>query len=924
MIYDKNSVTMSFDSKRSMTVDKAKIHVWAVFVALFLSLFFQHAYAHDLERNYSVRGDFRNLEKRTFVIEMDATITNHTQTDIAELLWMLYPNRFLKELPNLNDLNYRRIYPNGFSEGYLKVKSLKIGDDEISSRMEPVSVPPIPENTLYSLKLDQPLAPGQTQIYHFVLELKVPKKFGSFGFYEDRLTMSGGWTPYLVSYRDGLFYPTDQSPVANWEVKILSQNPYVVGSEMITPDGSEKTFTRENVGQFPIQIGTNLTKKEFEHNGIRMQAVVDERTPEKILGPLKEVFDPWTEYVQDLGLDSFITSKELAVLQAPLREMLAVDAQDVSFFSDRAYKVIEGLQQFHNVPLVRMMFSQLFFGQTLKKENSRDYCWVNEIVANQLTENFLATQHYRYRDARKIGAVRFFSVLPLIDQIIHTPQFAFFDVFYNFVYPFDPVRDEFSRFQHRRQYGHSVLAHMLDELGEKVTNDIILDYIHSPNESFLQVAEKITGQKLAERFEHWTSPRPELNYRIQKLKSKKTKQGYENLLTIDKETNKPMQEPVEIKINEKSGKKQTMIWDSKETEHTFEFSTESKVKTVEIDPRQRLLETKLSDNRTPPYWKFVLTQLFAQYDFNSKQPDILIESQLRKKYGGQDRYLFGGFYQVDSYGLNVGYVRLFGQALDRLRLSHGLGLQYSFSRLAEDDVFVNSTPTPTIYRVTDPGFVTSVTGSYFFGNQLSYTNPLQGEYGGASFTYGSTALGGDFHYYQVALNGSKIFQLHPSHLLAFRGYLANSGPDSMPTQVEFRLGGLFSMRGLGISQERYIGRNMLLLSGEYRHFLIQDCDVNLWLFRVRDIQGALFVDGGRVTDTVQEKADQAVFGASSPATTLADVFKIQHFQADTGYGLRFFVDYLGVSPGLVRLDLAKSLTDDSQPYRFYFGVTQSF
>ena len=132
------------------------------------------------------------------------------------------------------------------------------------------------------------------------------------------------------------------------------------------------------------------------------------------------------------------------------------------------------------------------------------------------------------------------------------------------------------------------------------------------------------------------------------------------------------------------------------------------------------------------------------------------------------------------------------------------------------------------------------------------------------------------------------------------------------------------MRGLGISQERYIGRNMLLLSGEYRHFLIQDCDVNLWLFRVRDIQGALFVDGGRVTDTVQEKADQAVFGASSPATTLADVFKIQHFQADTGYGLRFFVDYLGVSPGLVRLDLAKSLTDDSQPYRFYFGVTQSF
>lgn len=914
---------MSIDSKRSMNVDKAKIHLLVAFVLFSINPFFSSTYAQNLERNYSIKVDFRNLENRTFPIEMDATVTNKTLNTINELQWMLYPNRFLEQLPNLNDLNYRRIYTNGFSEGYLKVNALTVDGSDIVTKLKPVSVAPIPSNTLYSLQLDQPLLPGQTKTFHFVLELKVPKKFGSFGFYEDRLTMSGGWTPYLVAYRNGKFYPEDQSPIANWEVKITSEDSYVVGSNVVPAGLTEKTFIKNNFGQFPIQFGKRNKAVELAHNDIKLVTVVDESRPEKILEPLSGIFEPWTDYVKNLQLAPSITSKGLSVVQAPLREMLAVDGQEMSFFSDRAYKVAGGLKKFHNVPLIRMMFAQLFLSETTRKENSKDYYWVNEIVSNQMTENFLSTQHYKYRDARKIGAVRFFSVLPLIDQIVHTPQFAFFDVFYNFVYPYDPVRDEFSKFQNRRQYGRSVIAHMIDELGEKTVNDIVDAYIHSPSETFLQVSERITGLKLTDRFAHWTSPRPELNYIIKKIKTKKVDHKYVHQLTIEKEAKKPMQEPVEILIHEKNGKKQTLVWDSIENQRTFEFETETKIKSIEIDPRQRLLETKLSDNRKPPYWKFVLTQLFLQYDFNANQPDIFMESQLRKKYGGQDRYLFGGFYQVQSYGINLGYVRLFGQALDRLRLSHGLGFNYSFSLLDKDNVVVETTP-QTVVRTTDSGFLTAVTGSYFFGNQLSYTNPLQGEYGGVSFTYGTSRLGGDFRYYQVAVNGSKIFQIHPSHLFAVRGFFGHAGPDSMPTQVQFRLGGITSMRGFGLNNEKYTGRNMVLVSAEYRHFLVQDCDVNLGLFRVRDVQGALFSDAGQATDTVQEKANQIAFGDSAPSTSLSDVFKVQNFQTDAGYGLRFHVDYLGVSPGLVRLDLAKSISDDTQPYRFYFGVTQSF
>jgi hypothetical protein len=915
---------MYLNSKRNILVDKAKTHLWIISAGLLALGFFSTAFAQeDLTRTYSIKADFRHIEKRNFPIEMDAVITNRTQSAIPNLVWMIYPNRFLKELPNLNDLNYRRIYPNGFSSGSIDIHSLTANGVDVLSKFELKSQLPIPEKSLYSLQLDQPLLPGETRTFHFVMTLHVPEKFGSFGYYRDRLTMSGGWTPYLVSYRDGAFQPTDQSPKADWKVTLTSDATVVIGSEVVEKGIADTGFARTNSGQFPLQIGKYLKTAEMKQNGYQLKTIVDERKPEKILPSIENIFQPWVSYVQELKADESTTSKNISFVQAPLREMLAVDANDMSFFSDRAYKVIKVLRPFHNVPLIRLMFAQLIQPQVLKKENARDYQWVSEVVATQLTEDFLQTQHYKTRDARKLGVMRLFSIFPLIDQLIHTPQFAFFDVFYNFSYPYDPVRDEFVRFQHRRQYGKSIIAHMEDELGEKAVKDIVLAYVQNPNESFLKISENYSQKKLQDRFDHWTSQRPVLNYRLRKVKSKKTDDGYNNSILVQKETNKPIQEPVEIRVEEKNGKNQTMIWDSTETEHTFNFKTDSKVDVVEVDPRQRLLETKLSDNRRPPYWKFVLTEFFLEYDLNANQPLLFIQSQLRKRYGGQDRYNLGGFYQADSYGTNVGYTRLFGRSLDTLRLSHGLGFQYGFSRLNSDDVLVDSNPDQVV-RVTDAGFLSTVTASYFFGNQISFTNPLQGEYGGVSFTYGSSSLGGEFDYYQASASFSKVFMLHPSHLLAFRGFFGVSGPDDMPSQVQFRLGGITAMRGLGIGEEKYIGRNLALFSGEYRHFLVQDIDFNLGIFRVRDIQGALFTDAGRATDTVQERADARVFGAGTPKTSINDTFDVRDFQTDAGYGLRFFVEYLGVSPALLRFDLARSISDQKQGYRFYFGVTQSF
>jgi hypothetical protein len=116
---------------------------------------------------------------------------------------------------------------------------------------------------------------------------------------------------------------------------------------------------------------------------------------------------------------------------------------------------------------------------------------------------------------------------------------------------------------------------------------------------------------------------------------------------------------------------------------------------------------------------------------------------------------------------------------------------------------------------------------------------------------------------------------------------------------------------------------MLLFSAEYRHLLLKEIDVNLWLFLIRDLQGALFTDAGRVTDTVQELAERTALGTST-RTTFGDLFDVTQYSSDFGYGIRLLVDYLGVNPGILRLDVAKSISEWSQGVRFYFAVAQSF
>ncbi|HLG19164.1 MAG TPA: BamA/TamA family outer membrane protein [Bdellovibrionota bacterium] len=893
------------------------------FVGALLSVPAAFGFTDPLHRTYRIHADLRGFENREITAGMEMDIENRGSTPVQELRLMTYPNRFERPLPELNDLNYRRVYPNGFSRGSLSIEESSLITGE-KLTLEEQSIKGLPPRTLWRIALPKPIEPNQSVTIRIRYRLKVPKKYGTFGYYRGVLTLSGGWYPYIVSYdeRTG-FRPNDFPPPASWKLRFQTDVPLIAGNRILTPASGIAEDDPGERREISLWMSRRMHVEQIAGRQQKIQIVL-RKEQSTVISRVRELAVNWLDFLDHQPALSDGPS-EIFLVQAPLREALVTEGEGITYFSDRAFKLFPTLGQYHSVPFLRGLFYQFLLPEVSRRESAADYDWVVEALAWNWTQEFTREKNFETMDARRLGLVRAFAFLPAVDEVIYAPQFAFYDVFYDFVYPYDPVRDEALHFNHPKPYGRAIFAHLEDEVGAEKAAEIAGGYLVQPDVRFEDLAALRCGKDLSENFVQWTTPRTAINYDLKRHRERKTENGYEQEVTVLRQSPAEIVEPVELRAVGGDGEIRTLVWNGAGSEHIFQFRTKTKVKILEIDPRRRLDESRLADNRHPPKYKFVLTEVILDYDFSGSRPSFSVGTQFRRSYGGSNRYNFGGFLTTDEYGFGVGYTRLFGRLIDRLRLSHAMGISYDLVRLEEDRFgFIDPATGQTQIVQTSPSIrTTSVTVSYGFGNQLSTTNPLQGGHAGLSVTWGSEALGGEADYYRTSVGGGWIWKIHPSHLLAWRALLGASGPDDIPTQVRYSLGGINAIRGLAVDDPKHQGRYIVLGSGEYRHFLIQDIDINLWLLRIRDVQGALFLDAGNATDTVYERAQILANGGGSH-TTLGDLFDLPSWSSDVGYGIRFHIEYLGVDPALARFDVAKSLDDGSQRTRFYFGVTQSF
>lgn len=862
--------------------------------------------------HYNITAGF-NAEKTALIGRVRIEFTNHSKTQLTQLPLITFPNLFLTPPSNLNDVNYEWIYPQRFNPGQMTVQSGPASDGEKSTDATEVQA------LRRWIQLAQPLAPGAKTTLQLTFTTKIPKKYGSFGRYLDAVTLNGGWYPYLPELnQDGTWDLQAPPPAAVFDLEITYNSHLFVNRQHFYSE-QPTTASLQGVRADIVSLVNVPMLRPFEIQEGGLTATVYLRGQRRA-GREKALLKSLRQPLKSIAALDPSLQHHFVMVESPMRTEITVPGGDgLILFSDRTMKLFPALRDYHATNLFHAMLQSYVRLHTDRLEHGAERLWVSEAAAWLYTEKLLTEVFHGKRDARELTLLKMFSFLPSVDEVLYAPQFPFTSTYYNLNLPGDFYRSDVLKFNRRTPNGRFMLGKLMDYYSETKVSELFDAYMRPDNTAtFVTLAQRLLPETAPRFFAQWLKPIPEVNYAVEKVKHRR----HDGITTYHVELKRSgdleLPEPVWIVVADSTGKSERHFWDSTSHEFKFDFDTKTRIHYVQIDPQNRLTESTKADNRYPEKYKFVLTAFFFDFNFSDLQSQLLIATQWRKVYPDNNRYNFGFLYDDTGTSFSLGYSRLFGEFIDTLRLSHGIGFSIAHNTL--DSTFLS---TAASGKISPSGNTTTLHVNYGFGNRLAFFNPMQGMLAGISLTAGLKALGGDFDFYRVSAGYVGIKPITPQHLLVGNIDFGVSGDDTIPTQEQFILGGINSLRAFSLSDPRLVGRNKLQVQGEYRHTYVNDLDINLFeLLRLRKIQGVLFADSGRVTDSV---AELIVTGKPPAGGDIGGLFDVTEFFADAGYGIRLYVDAFGVRNTLVRFDAATPLapTTELDPL-YYFSLSQAF
>ncbi len=254
------------------------------------------------------------------------------------------------------------------------------------------------------------------------------------------------------------------------------------------------------------------------------------------------------------------------------------------------------------------------------------------------------------------------------------------------------------------------------------------------------------------------------------------------------------------------------------------------------------------------------------YDLNYRQqrnPGTPIESEL----------------DVDSTGGSFSFGTRFSEVVSG---SVGLGVVDYDYNVVKGDPFAGFGPERRT-RLQEAGQTRSVNVSLNYDTRDNIYSSTKG-----TFLSGSTQIagfGGDFNFRKYVLEARQFFPRGKGQTFGVRGRIGVA-EGQVPIFEEFRLGGVFSVRGL--PEDALTGTKSLLFNAEYRYPLDKE----------QSFVAVAFTDWASVGESFSEM--ETGYGA--------------------GIGIRFRVPALGL--GALRLDLGWDLKDGGS--RLHFGIGEMF
>jgi len=135
---------------------------------------------------------------------------------------------------------------------------------------------------------------------------------------------------------------------------------------------------------------------------------------------------------------------------------------------------------------------------------------------------------------------------------------------------------------------------------------------HVDLSSLQNVCEKISVQKLDWFFNHWVKGTPRVDYACSKIVRQKQKKNLWKTDVFVKRLGDGVL-PVEVEAITASSDTLMKKWDGKQDQTTLTFITDSKIKKIQLDPRDIILDQNRFNNGTPRFKMFLYPEFPSMY-----------------------------------------------------------------------------------------------------------------------------------------------------------------------------------------------------------------------------------------------------------------------------------------------------------------------
>lgn len=813
---------------------------------------------------------------------LDTEIAAHVSTDLStveisvkstlsapneESIIVLAADRYRQLPPGFSSPRERELFRGGYDFGGFDNVTVRI--DGRPCVAEPQSMPDGART----------ITCPKGQMVEMTATLRVPERYGAFSRHASQLVLAGGWYPYLKSAERPknslkLTLPPGYRAIRNEEEHAF-QVPLLVVPATVKPraldDGRLWLWARDHDSQQTKDLARTMRAALLfmEEEG----------------GPLPTPEKPWV------------------VLVHALRHELAVSTEGPTIVSDLAFRMapVERFLRFHRFPLIRG-----FYASALVRSEARPTA---EATAAWLADRYVRSRHGRAEDA--FDVLGFWSFIPAVDLLLYAPDVPFETAYFRKVDETDPLTPNLLDYPSSSGHGRVLFEKLLDRIGQQRTDAVFQRVLAGATleEAIRSDLAESTGDFLAA----WLRPYPNVRY---KLRSWSFDQGVARA-EIERE-GEIVAEPVEVRFEDDDGNERFVFSETTTAAVRVVTATlAAPLDFVELDPRSRLIETASEDtpsprldNRSRARWKVLLNNWNIAVGATGGTLDTALDVGFAKEYDVKLRHAVRADYDPGAIGVSARSTYSFGKNVTRSRLLQSIGAQLEGAYLrpefgdSEEGAFAVAGRLSYAFDdrqtlwAAEPGssFSASLEYSHVFGQVLE---ELAGQ---APRAVSQDAL-------SLTARYVRGFRFDGAHQLTFRASAGAFLFGDPRTQILFRAGGRANLRGYEVdavlSEVRAIG------SVEWQHPLLAEASENgFFLWWVTGMDGAFYADAAVVADELSA-LDKSVF------------------LADVGYGVRLYLQYFGVRPGVMSVDLAFPLFDvqgrrDFGPPAVYLDFSQSF